>query len=330
MTASNVAKSYGQTPALTAFTTAGLINGDTVGSVTETSPGQLATAPVIGSPYAITPSAATGGTFVPANYTISYVNGVLTVAPVPLTVTASDATKTYGQTPVLAAFTTAGLLNGEAVGSVTETSPGQPATASVEGSPYAIMASNATGGTFTPSNYTIGYVDGKLTVIPATLTVKADNALKFYGQTITLAPTAFTTTGLVNADTVTSVNEVSPGTVPTAPVEGSPYPITPSAAAGSYVPSNYSVNYVNGALTVTPTPLLVTANDATKSYGDTPILSGFTTKGLVNEETVGSVTVTSLGTDAGASASDITYLVTPSAATGGTFAPSNYEITYES
>jgi len=329
VTASNVAKSYGQTPALTAFTTAGLIDGDTVGSVTETSPGQAATAAVVGSPYAITPSNATGGTFVPANYTIGYVNGVLTVAPIPLTVTASDVTKTFGQTPTLSGFTTTALVNGETVGSVTETSPGQIATAPVVGSPYPIAPSAATGGTFTPSNYTIGYVDGKLAVIPATLTVTANDALKVYGQTITLAPTAFTTTGLVNADTVTSVSEVSPGTVATAPVLGSPYPITPSDAVGSYVPGNYTVNYVNGVLTVTPIPLLVTANDATKIYGNTPILSGFTTVGLVNSETVGSVTITSVGTPAATSASGSTYLITPSAATGGTFTPSNYEITYE-
>jgi len=327
ITAANVSKIYGQTPTLSAFTAAGLVNGETVGSVTEISPGQPATAHV--ATYAITPSAATGGTFVPAHYTISYVNGVLTVVPTALTVTAANVAKSYGQTPTLSGFTTAGLINGDTVGSVTETSPGQLATAPVIGNPYAITPSAATGGTFVPADYTIGYVNGVLTVAPIPLTVTANDALKVYGQTITLAPTAFTTAGLVNGDTVTSVNEVSPGTVPTAPVLGSPYPITPSDAVGSYVPSNYTVNYVNGVLTVTPIPLLVTANDASKIYGNTPILSGFTSVGLVNNETIGSVTITSVGTPAAASASGSTYLITPSAATGGTFTPSNYVITYE-
>ena len=49
-----------------------------------------------GSPYAITPSAATGGTFDIANYTPSYVHGALTVTPAPLTVTADDGSKVYG------------------------------------------------------------------------------------------------------------------------------------------------------------------------------------------------------------------------------------------
>ena len=35
------------------------------------------------------------------NYTISYVNGSLTVNPAPLTITANNMTKTYGQTVTL-------------------------------------------------------------------------------------------------------------------------------------------------------------------------------------------------------------------------------------
>ncbi len=166
VTASDVTKVYGQTPALTGFTTTALVNGETVGSVTEASPGQVATAPVAGSPYVITPTSATGGTFTPSNYVIGYVNGVLAVTPAPLTVTANDITKVLGLTATLAGFTIAGLVNGETVGSVTETSSGQVATATVLGSPYVITPSDATGGTFTPSNYTIGYVNGVFTVIP--------------------------------------------------------------------------------------------------------------------------------------------------------------------
>jgi hypothetical protein len=114
------------------------------------------------------PSAATGGTFTPSDYTIGYVNGALTVNPAPLTVTPNDATKPFGTLAVLpgTAFTTTGLKNGETVASVTETSPGAAITAPVAGSPYPITSSNATGGTFTPGNYTIGYLNGVLTVTP--------------------------------------------------------------------------------------------------------------------------------------------------------------------
>ncbi len=83
MTANSAAKTYGQTLsfAATDFSSSGLVNGDTIGSVTEISTGAVATAGVAGSPYAITPSNAAGGSFVPSNYTIGYVDGVLTVNP---------------------------------------------------------------------------------------------------------------------------------------------------------------------------------------------------------------------------------------------------------
>ncbi|MCX7173367.1 MAG: MBG domain-containing protein [Proteobacteria bacterium] len=332
-------KVYGQTftPAGTAFTTpVPPVAGETVGSVTETSSGTPPTAGVAGSPYAITPSNATGGTFIPSNYTITYLNGALAVTPAPMTVKANDATKVYGQTftPAGTAFTTpVAPQNGETVGSVTEASPsGTPPTASVIGSPYAITASNATGGTFTPSNYTITYLNGALAVTPAPLTVKANDATKVYGQTFTPAGTAFTTpVAPQNGETVGSVTEASPaGTPATAAVRG-PYAITPSAATGgTFVPSNYLITYVNGALTVTPAPLTVKANDATKVFGDTfiPSNTAFTTPvAPQNGETVGSVTETSPGTPATAVAPG-PYAITPSAATGGTFTPSNYTITY--
>ena len=249
------------------------------------------------------------------------------MTPIPLTVTASNIAKAYGQTVTPTAFTTAGLVNGDTVASVTETSTGSVATAPVAGSPYVIVPSNAAGGSFVPTNYTIGYVNGVLTVTPALLTVTANNASKAYGQTSTLAPTAFTATGLVNGDSVASVTETSPGTVATAPVAGSPYAITPKDASGNFVPGNYTLAYVNGALTVTPIPLTVTANDVTKNYGETPVLSGFTNSPLVNGETIGSVTETSPGQAANA-APGATYPITPSNASGGTFTPSNYTIGY--
>jgi hypothetical protein len=253
--ANSTSKPYGNTVSFagTEFSSTGLKNSETIGSVSLASAGAVATAGVAGSPYAITPSNATGGTFMPSNYIVGYVNGALIVNPASLTVTASNASKTYGQTPTLTAFTTAGLLNGETVGSVTETSPGTAAAASVAGSPYAITPSSASGGTFTPSNYTISYVNSALTVIPANLTVTASSATKVFGENPT--PLLFTTTGLVNGETVGSVTETSPGTAATAAVPG-PYAITPSAATGgTFTPSNYTITYVNGALAVTPFPV---------------------------------------------------------------------------
>jgi filamentous hemagglutinin family protein len=330
VTANNATKPYGQTVTLpvAAFTSTGLVNGDTITSVTASSPGTIGSAPVAGNPYVITPSGATGGTFAPGNYTIAYVNGALTVTPVVLTVTANTSTKPYGQIATLpvTAFTSAGLVNGDTITSVTESSPGTLATAAVAGSPYVITPSGATG-TFVPGNYVLAYVNGVLMVTPAPLTVTANNVTKPYGQTATLPLTAYTTTGLVNGDTVTSVTETSAGTLATAGVADSPYPVTPSGAAGTFLSSNYTIGYVNGLLTVTPIPLTVKANDVTKTFGEVPILSGFTTSALVNGETVGGVTESSAGQRASAVPGG-TYPIAPSDATGGTFTPSNYTIAY--
>jgi hypothetical protein len=87
-------------------------------------------------------------------YDISYVDGTLTVNKAPLSVAATDISNTYGQTPTLA-FASQGLQNHESIGSVTETSSGTSATASVADGPYTIFVSAATGGTFNPGNYSI-------------------------------------------------------------------------------------------------------------------------------------------------------------------------------
>ncbi len=301
------------------------MNADTVTSVTLTSAGAAATATVAGSPYAIVPSAAVGTGL--GNYSISYVNGSLTVDPKALTVTASNRTKTYGTAVTFAGteFTVGGLVNADTVTSVTLTSSGAAATATVPGSPYAIAPSAAVGTGL--GNYSISYVNGALTVNPKTLTVTANNRGKTYGDTVTFAGTEFTASGLVNADTVTSVTLTSAGAAATATVAGSPHAIVPSAAAGTGL-GNYSISYVNGALTVNPKTLTITANNRTKVYGDVLTFAGteFTASGLVNADTVTSVTLTSAGAAAGATIAGSPYAIQPSGAVGTGLG--NYTITY--
>jgi filamentous hemagglutinin family protein len=182
-----------------------------------------------------------------SNYTLAGGSGAVAITPAALTVTARNVAKTYGQTPPLTGFIASGLQNGETIGSVTETSAGAAATASVAGGPYVITVSDATGGTFSASNYDITYVNGALKVTRAPLTVTADNARKFYGQTITL--TGFTSSGLQNGEAIGSVTERSPGAVWNAAIGN--YAITPSAATGgTFDAGNYKIFYVNGKLKV--------------------------------------------------------------------------------
>ena len=123
----------------TAFTTTGLVNSDTVSSVSETSTARWrqrlwrdrrmrSSSPAVGSGL--------------ANYTITYANGNLTVTPAPLTITANSTTQDVRADGDIRRyrFTDDGLVNSDSVSSVSETSTGAAATAVVAGSPYAIIA----------------------------------------------------------------------------------------------------------------------------------------------------------------------------------------------
>ncbi len=88
------------------------------------------------------------------------------ITPAALTVTVANAMKTYGQTINLTGFSVTGLMNGETIGAISESSPGAVATASADGSPYVITPSPANGGSFNAADYKIVYINGTLTVMP--------------------------------------------------------------------------------------------------------------------------------------------------------------------
>ncbi|RYX88592.1 MAG: filamentous hemagglutinin N-terminal domain-containing protein [Comamonadaceae bacterium] len=103
------------------------------------------------------------------NYTVN--PAAVTAASItaaPLTITAADQLKASGQNLTFTGseFTSTGLQASETVGAVSLSSPGAVASASSAGNPYVITASNASGGTFTPGNYSISYTSGQLVVSP--------------------------------------------------------------------------------------------------------------------------------------------------------------------
>jgi hypothetical protein len=174
-------------------------------------------------------------------------------------------------------------------------------------------------------------VNQSFTVAPAQLTVTANSRSKTYGQAVTFAGTEFTTSGLLGSDTVTSVSLNSSGAAPTAAVAGSSYVIVPSNATGTGLAS-YTINYVNGSLTVNQAALTVTASAQSKTYGQTVTFGSgstqFSSTSLQNSETIGSVTLAVSGSGDAATAAVGSYIITPSAAAGGTFTAANYNITY--
>ncbi|MBL8526861.1 MAG: autotransporter-associated beta strand repeat-containing protein, partial [Burkholderiales bacterium] len=174
ITADNQSKVYGDAdPTLTATYT-GLQNGETPAVVTGLSlfapTGAAAT--VSGSPHAIVPSGASA-----VNYTISYVDGLLTVTPRPVTIAADPQTKVYGQPdPALTyAVGGGGLVYGDVLtGALTRVS-GE----TVAAGPYAILQGTLTNAA--NPNYDIAYTGNVLAITPATLTYLANAATILQG-----------------------------------------------------------------------------------------------------------------------------------------------------
>jgi hypothetical protein len=159
ITANNQIMVYGGTlPTLTASYT-GFVNGDTAASLTIAP--SLSTTATATSPVGSYGMSAAGA--VDPNYTISYVAGTLSITPAALTITANNQVMVYGGTlPTLTASYT-GVVNGDSAASLT-TAPSLSSTATAT-SPVGSYGISATGAV--DSNYTISYVAGTLTVIPA-------------------------------------------------------------------------------------------------------------------------------------------------------------------
>ena len=337
ITASAQSKTYGSSLNLgtSAFTSSGLQNSQTIGSVTLTANAGTNTTDPIGA-YTITPNAATGGTFIATNYTITYNTGTLTVNAKALTVSGVTANgKTYDGTTAatlnLGSASLTGVIASD-VGNVSVSPTGYTATfssASVGSRSVTVTGLGLTGSA--AANYTLTQPSvGSATISAAPLTITANSQSKNYGATVTTGTgqTNFTAAGLQNGETVGTVSLASTGAAASAGV--GTYTITPSAATGgTFTAGNYTITYATGTLTVNPAPLSITASAQNKTYGTNLTLgtSAFTSSGLQNSQTIGSVTLTANGGTAATDAAG-TYTITPSAATGGTFIATNYTITY--
>jgi autotransporter-associated beta strand protein len=363
LTADNRTKIYGNSLTLgaTGFTkTAGTYaNSELATAVTLTSANSYdaSTTQAVNAGYAneVVPTAATGtGNFLASNYDITYVSGSLAITARPITLTADNRTKIYGNSLTLGTtgFTkTAGTYaNSEVATAVTLTSANSydASTTQAVNAGYAneVVPTSATGtGSFLASNYNITYTSGSLAITARPITLMATNRTKVYGDTLSLGTSAFTKTAgtyanseVATAVTLTSANGYAAST--TRAVGTNSNEVVPTTATGTdgFLASNYDITYTSSSLAITARPITLTATDRTKVYGDTLTLgtSSFTkTVGnFANSELATAVTLTSANGHAGDVAKVVgTYgsEVVPSAATGtGGFLASNYDITYVS
>lgn len=180
-----------------------------------------------------------------------------------LTVTANNASRTYGSANPAFSASYSGFVNGDTT-SVLSGSPSLTTTATTSSGAgsYTIGAAQ---GSLSASNYQFSFVNGTLTVNKATLTVRANNASRIYGS----ANPAFTAsyTGFVNGDT-TGVLSGSPSLTTTATASSPVASYTITAAQGNLLAGNYQFSFVNGTLTVTKaTPIVTWSAPPAITYG---------------------------------------------------------------
>ena len=190
------------------------------------------------------------------NYAVSTVNATGTINQAPLTITANNATKTYGGTLNLASteFTSSGLITGETIGTVSLASTGAASGAIVANSPYAITPSGgvaAAGSSFSLANYLVSYVNGNLTVNRAPLTVAANPLTKAGDNVPFTGGNGVSYIGLVNGETSAAVVSGTPAYSGTSQgaVNAGTYVITPGGL--SLLSNNYTMSYADGTLTIT-------------------------------------------------------------------------------
>jgi uncharacterized protein YjbI with pentapeptide repeats len=209
------------------------------------------------------------------NYTITYTAGSMTVHKATLTVTAANASKTYGSANPGLTYSISGFVAGD-TGSVVAGAP-ILSTAAMASSPVGTYSITAAAGTLAAANYTFAFASGTLTVTKVPLTVSAPSPSRPYGAANpTLTPTYV---GFVAGDTASSLT--TQPTCSTTANAASPVGTYQVACSGAVDP-NYTISYVAGTLTVTRATLTITASSATIAYGASvpavaPIYSGFVT-----------------------------------------------------
>ncbi|HEY2391472.1 MAG TPA: MBG domain-containing protein [Candidatus Angelobacter sp.] len=260
ISAANAGRLYGSANPVFTGTITGLLPGD---SITATyASAATAASPVGDYPIVPTPVDPLGQL---VNYTVSVVNGDLTVSPAPLTVTINNASRVYGSANPALSGTISGLKNGD---SITATYSSVGVTVPV--GTYQITPTFTDPGVKLP-NYTVSLVGGTLTVTPAALTVTAVGGSRVYGG---VNPAA-TISGLKNGDNITATY-----TTPTSASPVGTYTLTPVLVDPNSALVNYTVTTRTATLTITKAPLTIAADSVTVVLNTTkPFTATFT--GLV-------------------------------------------------
>ena len=262
-----------------------------------------------------------------ATYAAANISAALNVGKAVLTVTANNAQRLYGDPNKLFTASYSGFVNGETLATSGITGVPDLTTTATQTSGVGTYPIVASIGSLSSNKYEFTFVPGTLNVTKAVVTVTATNAERVYGE----PNPAFTATysGFVNGETLATSGVTGAPELTTTATQGSAvgtYPIV--ASVGTLASSNYAFTFALGTLNLTKAVLTVTANDATRLYGQPNPLFTATYSGFVNGETLATSGVTGvpdLTTTATEMSSNGTY---PIIASIGSLAANNYAFTF--
>ena len=282
VSAANASRQYGAANPLFSGAISGLQNNDNITAVFDST---ATPAGSVGS-YPVTSTLSDPGSKL-GNYTIAVQNGVLTVTAAPLTVTANNASRLYGDVNPAFTGTISGLLNGD---NITASYQSSASAGSIVGT-YAITATlSDPGGRL--GNYSVSQNAGSLTVQAAPLQIVANNKTKMYGDPIPVLDG--TITGIRNGDT--NIQAQYSTTANSQSLVGT-YPITATLFDPNGRSGNYSVTIQNGTLTVTRSTValanpVLSPSGGTFSPGQTVTLTEPTSSAAAIHYTVDGTTPT--------------------------------------
>lgn len=277
--------------------TSGLYGSATAGGGKLVSVGGLAISGTDASNYAL------GSSSIAAN--------IGTITPRALVVTADDAGQSYGDANPVFTASYDGFASAEdasvLAGALSFDTAGNSASSI---GTYAITTSG-----LSATNYTLSYLPGTLTIDPAALTVTADDLSKIYGDVDPSLTYVIGGAGLRNGDLLSGSLFAPGGAAATAGL----HQIQQGDLAAS---SNYLLTFVPGTLSVARAPLLITAHDQIKTYGDADPSLTYTIGG--SGLRYGDVLSGALSAPAGSAANAGTHAI----AQGTVAASSNYALMF--
>ena len=293
VTADATTKVYGNDdPQLTyKVTTGSLVSGDSLtGSLSRTPGGDVGKHPI------------TQGTLAAgSNYELTFVSADLTITPRPITVTAKDANKIYGDPDPAFDFTlSAPLVNSDSLKLVRK--PGDAVGS------YAIDQVSFTAGK--ASNYEVTITPAKLTINQRPISVTADAKTKYYGDADPALTYTITSGNLVNNDAFTgALTRVAGESVGAYGIQQG------SLTLGA----NYNLTFTPANLAIAQRPITITADAQVKPYGaQDPVLTFKISAGsLVGSDTLSGSLIRATGENVGV------YLISQGTLTAGAnYAPS--------